>query len=325
MDVENILQEKLASLPAGEHSDGLKAVRLHIQAAIRHYRRGQQNDETAFTDAVYRCNQAFEGSIKEAYRVLAAKNPDKISPADIEAFLSSSGVLRERVLAQFTNYRREWRNPSTHDYKLDFDEDEALLAIVSVAVFAIVLCDQIESKLAFFAAQSTAQPVSLQLLPTGDLLDKVVDAIKRFLESYEPNPSASSGIVIYAQTEGALAGSLSKELSIAGIKVVQNDTRQKLEVDIVAEGLGDTVAIELKVTRLPETAFERALLRAKQLIREGSFAGVAVVIIVRGTKEYSVFTPTSLAKDENIKVIFPTEHLQRITHEDEIPHEKEAH
>jgi hypothetical protein len=140
MDVQSILIGKVSKLPDGEHSEGLKAVLLHIESAVRHFRRGQQeSDETYFTDAIYRCNQAFEGSIKEAYRVLASKNPDKITPAEIESFLASGDILRKRVLDQFTNYRREWRNPSTHDYKLDFDEDEALLAIVSVAVFAIVI------------------------------------------------------------------------------------------------------------------------------------------------------------------------------------------
>jgi hypothetical protein len=72
-------------------------------------------DETAFTDAIYRTNQAFEGSLKEAYRVLTGKNPLKLRPFDIETFFQEQRILRSRVLAQFSNYRTEWRNPATHD------------------------------------------------------------------------------------------------------------------------------------------------------------------------------------------------------------------
>jgi len=123
---------------------------LSIEVAHRHLARGQaQNDETAFTDAIYRTNQAFEGSIKEAYRVLASKEPANKTPFQIEQYLQKHGVLRERVLTQFTRYRTEWRNPSTHDYKLDFDEDEAFLAIVSVSAFVKVLVDQIIEALAY--------------------------------------------------------------------------------------------------------------------------------------------------------------------------------
>src|SRR5437764_425266 len=98
MDVQSILASKISKLSSGDHSAGLDAVRLHIDSAVRHFKRGQQDgDETCFTDAIYRCNQAFEGSIKEAYRVLALKNPEKVAPAEIEAFLASGKVLRKRV------------------------------------------------------------------------------------------------------------------------------------------------------------------------------------------------------------------------------------
>ncbi|MCK1339153.1 hypothetical protein IVB38_24875 [Bradyrhizobium sp. 38] len=49
---------------------------------------------------------------------------------------------------------------STHDYALDFDEDEGLMAIVSVTVFAIVLCDQIDGKLPFDTAADPRAPAA---------------------------------------------------------------------------------------------------------------------------------------------------------------------
>jgi len=143
MNLLDILRSRSANLPEGEYTLGINAVVQHIDVATKHLLRGQETtDETAFTDAIYRTNQAFEGSLKEAYRVLAGKDPAHETANNIESYLQQQNLLRPRVLAQFTNYRREWRNPSTHDYRLDFDEDEALLAIVTVAAFAIVLIDQ---------------------------------------------------------------------------------------------------------------------------------------------------------------------------------------
>ena len=50
MDVQQILSEKIERLPIGDHIDGLKAVRLHIETALRHFHRGQADvDESAFT------------------------------------------------------------------------------------------------------------------------------------------------------------------------------------------------------------------------------------------------------------------------------------
>ena len=137
MNLVETLQKKIEVLGAGEYVPGLRAVLMHIETAFKHLSRGQRtDDQAAFTDAIYRTNQAFEGSIKEAYRVLAGQDPTKTRPFDIENYLEKNSVFRTRVLNQISSYRKEWRNPSTHDYKLDFDESEAFLAIVSVSALA---------------------------------------------------------------------------------------------------------------------------------------------------------------------------------------------
>ncbi|WP_247413499.1 hypothetical protein [Bradyrhizobium sp. 176] len=52
-----ILDQKIKDLPAGPYKIGLKAVMAHIDAAIKHYKRGQSEpDQTLFTDVVFRCN-----------------------------------------------------------------------------------------------------------------------------------------------------------------------------------------------------------------------------------------------------------------------------
>src|SRR6266478_6573129 len=158
MDLLKILKNRVATLPDGEYTAGLSAVIKHVEVGTRHLKRAQRSkDDSAFTDAIYRSNQAFEGSLKEAYRVLAGKDPSRESPNSIASYLEKQNVLKPRVLAQFGNYRTEWRNPSTHDYKLKFDEDEALLAIVTVSAFAIVLMDQIAEQLSFYQTRAATR------------------------------------------------------------------------------------------------------------------------------------------------------------------------
>lgn len=146
-------------MPVGEYSTGLGAIVRHVRAAIRHLDRGQEDDSDSCTDVIYRMNQAYEGSLKEAYRVLAGKDPSGLTPFQIEGYLETHSVVRPRVLTQLTRYRQDYRNPSTHDYKLDFDKDEALLAIVSVCGFALLLANQISSRLASEAAQAKTTPI----------------------------------------------------------------------------------------------------------------------------------------------------------------------
>lgn len=308
MDVQSILVAKISGLPSGEHSEGLKAVRAHIESAIRHFRRGQQEGaETYFTDAIYRCNQAFEGSIKEAYRVLASKNPEKVSLAEIETFLASGTVLRKKVLDQFTNYRREWRNPSTHDYKLDFDEDEALVAIVSVAVFSIVLCDQIESKLAFLSAQAAASATPPTQLPAGDPLDQVAEVVKRFAESYKyPASARSTPLAAVQHVEGTLGGFLAAELSKLALTVKSNVMLgRNFEADLLVQGVNERIVIELKLTRRPQAVvLEQALRHVERLIGVGHASGGIALLLLGDEREYGISVPNNVLSSK-VRVVSP--------------------
>ena len=97
MDLLESLRTKLNILPDGDHSAGLRAVLVHVEAAFKHLSRGQElTDESLFTDAVYRTNQAFEGSIKEAYRVLAGSDPAKLRPFGIETYLDKHKIFKAR-------------------------------------------------------------------------------------------------------------------------------------------------------------------------------------------------------------------------------------
>ncbi len=185
MDLVKILEDTVTALPAGEYTSGLTAILRHISAAIRHFEGLSGSHGDRFTDAVYRTNQAYEGSLKEAYRVLAELDPTKKTPHEIEEYLEQKEILRPRVLTQITRYRHDYRNPSTHDYKLDFDQSEALLAITSTCGFAKLLIDQISEKIAFNNAilKSNISPEEISNLVTAEELAFYASKIaKSYLE-----------------------------------------------------------------------------------------------------------------------------------------------
>lgn len=314
MDIQEILHQKIKELPIGPYGDGLGAVRSHIDAAVRHFLRGQNEpDETLFTDVIFRCNQAFEGSIKEAYRVIARRDPRSVKPYDIEQFLEKSGLLRKKVLDQFTVYRREWRNASAHDYTLDFDEDEALLAIVTVTAFAIVLTDQIGGQIAFddaaAAAPTHALSVTEQSMP---LLELVTNKAVAFAENHiDAVGSTHSPAHDYYRLEGALAGYLSSELAaLPGIVVEQNKRFASSEADIVVGRHAERVVIELKRTseKTGKTSVRsvahRGVTQVALYLHEADVIGAVVLVYSMLGGKYSI-TPASGALSDVVRIVAP--------------------
>jgi hypothetical protein len=192
MDLAATLRQKIAAVGDGPHLVGLRSVERHVEAAFRHLERGKRDrDDSAFFDSILRSNHAFEGSLKEAYRVLAGKDPENARPFDIESYLESNSLLHARVLSMFTGYRKEWRNPSTHDHRLSFNESEAFIATVTVCAFACLLCDQIAERLAFEATKLEAERHRAGLAPeiakvNEPLRVRVASALLTFGTSYEP-------------------------------------------------------------------------------------------------------------------------------------------
>jgi hypothetical protein len=285
MDLVDTLRRKITALEDGEYLPGLKAVLLHVETAFRHLSRGQQaSDDTAFTDAIYRTNQAFEGSVKEAYRVLAGKDPSKKTPYEIEDYLEKKNTFRSRVLGQLTTYRTEWRNPSTHDYKLDFDESEAFLAIVSVTAFACLLLDQISERLAFNKAQAAVDQQKTQIVENleesmgADLQTRAAELLARFCSI--PLPYHAQDVVpSESQIVGALQGFLA---SIAPDVTVVPEAlfgkEMKYRVDLLLSRDDEQVVVEVKSSRYSGDAHE--LFRQMAIIFDfsGVSRGIAIVV-----------------------------------------------
>ena len=256
MDLLRILRSKIDVLEEGDYIPGLRAVLLHIETASRHLLRGQeQEDETAFTDAIYRTNQAFEGSLKEAYRVLAEQDPERKRPFDIENFFEQNSIFRQRVLAQFTNYRTEWRNPSAHDYKLDFDESEAFLAIVSVAAFACLVLDQVTGKLSYLQAKTEADTKQVEIqerlasVEDSDLLNRTAQILREFSHqqsSFNTDRSKRTEVQVIGQLAGFFA-SAAPDLEVLSEYKIPSEA--SAIADFIISDKSSHVVIELKRAR----------------------------------------------------------------------------
>lgn len=276
MDLVDTLRKKIVVLEEGEYIPGLKAVLLHIETAFRHLSRGQEgDDDTAFTDAIYRTNQAFEGSVKEAYRVLADQDPAKKRPYDIENYLEQNNIFRSRVLSQLTTYRTEWRNPSAHDYKLDFDESEAFLAIVSVSAFACLLLDQIAERLAYTRSQAEAEAQKAELAANlartmnADLLARVIDLLIQFCAIHLPSASASFSKQTESQVIGALHGFLASAAPELSVKTeARLDAEKQFRADLLVTRGDERLVIEIK-RRLMKRGYANAVAQVEQYLLIG--------------------------------------------------------
>lgn len=230
--------------------------------------------------------------MKEAYRVLADKDPNCMTPAKIEDYLSTENVLRERVMDHFSAYRTKWRNPSAHDYMLDFDENEALLAIVSVTVFAIVLSDQIRSRLAAAQAERAAPHPSAAISPSISLLDELSRYLLAFASTYEATAS-STATEAASEYEGALHGYLVAQFaSTASIEVLAGFRQDGREADIAVRRGDEIIAIEIKYMHKPQDSRVFSGLHYLGELQRRGFSEGILVATVMGDKEIipAVFT-----------------------------------
>lgn len=311
MDIVEINREKVKLAGDGSHAPGLKAILVHIKTAVAHLFRGQNTgDETAFTDAIYRTNQAFEGSLKEAYRVLTGKNPDKKTPYLIEEYFTTHDIFRSRVLTQFKNYRTEWRNPSTHDYKLDFDSSESFLAIVSVCAFTNVLLDQIIEKLAYDRSKLETESekeriVNLLKESENDLSSYTANLIVEFLKQYKPKHEGPR--MREAELLGSLSGFIESVAPMNQVDLeVQLTERGYPIADLLIERDKEKILVELKSMR-----FSRKLVNVglEQLERYFELSGIeAGVLVIANYPFESIFvSEIVISGGKKVLVVAPNE------------------
>ncbi len=311
MDLVDTLRKKIDVLEDGDYVPGLKAVLLHIETAFRHLSRGQEtDDEPAFTDAIYRTNQAFEGSVKEAYRVLAGQDPAKKRPFDIENYLEQNNIFRSRVLSQLTTYRTEWRNPSAHDYKLDFDESEAFLAIVSVSAFACLLLDQIAERIAYTRslaeaeAQKAVLEASLAQTVNADLLIRLTDLLNQFCAIHLPSTSSSSKAT-ESQVIGALHGFLSSAAPELAVETeARLDADKPFRADLLVSRGGEKVVIEIK-RRLMRQNYANAVAQVEHYLLIGGVKDGILLFLPDAPSDMERIDTTIAGVDGRLVVLSP--------------------
>lgn len=294
MDLLQILRSKIEVLDHGAQAIGLTAVLSHVTVATKHLERGQSlKDDSAFTDAVYRCNQAFEGSIKEAYRVLAEKDPEKVRPYDIESYLEANQVFHSRVLALFTHYRREWRNPSTHDYTLSFTESEAFVAITSVASFATVLCDEILEKLALRHAQSDPELLEFAAsIAAGRKNEPMVWQLAHALVDIGSHFTRESPdhTLLESQFVGLVAGVLGNSNQGYEVEIDKKlGSDGRLRPDMVIRAKSEELILEVKRAKTTDAALQSAIQQVEIYLTVAKLRDGVVFFTPNGSKEYALY------------------------------------
>jgi hypothetical protein len=283
MDLVALLRRQVAALPPGPYRPGLEAVVTHVDCAFRHRQRGiDAADDTLFSDAIYRCNHAFEGGLKEAYRVLANKDPNRVTPYEIETYLEKGAVFRERVLKQLTIYRTEWRNPSTHDYTLDFDQSESLLAIVNVAAFTSMVLDQIAEQLAFEQSKEETDKSgtgqAIRMPAQASLQAHLATLIQEFCRSHIPE-GADGAPPTERQLIGALHGFLA---STAPNLIVETEPQlaadKPFRPDLVVRLGPESVVVELK-RRFHKATYHNAIAQVEHYMLIGGLQNGLLVFM----------------------------------------------
>jgi hypothetical protein len=198
---------------------------------------------------------------------------------------------------------------------MDFNEDEALLAIVSVAAFAIVLCDPISERAAFNLMQPDIIVASAAISGGAGLLEQVTNAVQTYVLENNLNPvhsdpgkfrtmgpdellaryeQSQNTMAAYQQIEEALAGFLTSAFAAKpAIEVRLHHMltdAPRLEADIAISNSAETVIVEIKYGRDRSTvarAVQNAERQALAFLELENIASVVLVSLV-GESDYEV-------------------------------------
>ncbi|MGW9128866.1 hypothetical protein ACWGPW_28480 [Paenibacillus chitinolyticus] len=254
MDLLDKLNQKGKMIESASVIEGIKAVLRHIEIAERHLNRAvHENDDDLINDVIYRTNQAFEGMLKEAYVVLTEDINEQISPFQIEKYLTENNIFTQRVMELLNNYRRNWRNPSTHNHKLFFDEQEALLAIVSVSAFIYILLDQIIETINFRKEQQEVQTkyeIILNKMGNYGSLS-FIDQLSTLLHEFSKD-LVSGEVLLLKEVEligqlGGFISTLDPSIRIIKESIVKND--YLFRPDFIFEKDGQKIVMEVKIPK----------------------------------------------------------------------------
>jgi hypothetical protein len=268
MDLLAEIKSKAQKIPE-EDRPGVAALIRHLEQAERCLERGRAGEDDYFTDVIYRTNHAYEGALKEAFEKLTGSDASHKTPHEIENHLEESSVLRSRVLDLMRNYRKEWRNPSTHEYELFFTGQEALLAIITVSAFVTVLLDQVLDQLTIKNQPKTSATsiktivASIPNYAAFGPADKTTSLIQAFVSTFSLMPGPSGVPSRESYIEAAIASFLREaepnfEVVLEPSVTVDGRT---LRPDILVKMGEATIVIEVKRLIRPGLSRDAAVLQ----------------------------------------------------------------
>ena len=275
MDLLQEIKTRIESLAGAACESGIKAAVRHIEVAERYLARSRKEQEDdLLNDVVYRSNQAFEGMLKEAYSVFPETDASEKSPHQIEQRLLKDDVLSSRVLELFQNYRRNWRNPSTHDHTLFFSNQEALLAIVSVSAFAAVLVDQITEELSYRHEKTEAieKREALSKFLKGYSKLSFIDQAISLLKAFSADISHAKNYLEKAR-DSELLGRLSGFITSVDPKLEINREplyEGHLKPDLVIKKNSESIVIEMKRARFLRGFLDGAIVQISNYLKSAS-------------------------------------------------------
>jgi len=252
MDLLNEIKLKAERFPKDYRTIGIEAVLLHIETAEKYFKRAkEESDENLYTDVIYRTNHAYEGILKEAYLMFADKESENINPYEIENYFLDNNIFNDRVLNLFSNYRKEWRNVSTHDYKLFFSAQEAFLAIVNVSAFVIILLDQIIEKINSLIEKQKIEKKIKSIISKIDRYDSLPfhDKIRSLLiQFYTSEKSEIDSGINESELVGKIIGflgTIDSDLLIERDNIVEYK-HGKFQIDLIVSKNNEKVVVEIK-------------------------------------------------------------------------------
>ncbi len=284
MNLLELITDKSTMLINNSTDNGISSVINHIEIAMKHYDVARDGTDYLYNDVVYRCNQAYEGALKEAYRVIAKKDHKRKTPNQIEKYFEESSVLKERVLALLKNYRQEWRNISTHDYQIVFADQEAFLAIVSISAFTNILFDQMLYTKAFDDEIDILKinDVMPKVNSSRTLVENIVNSLERYRFKKFLSINGSMMEIRSIQIHGSLYAYLSQlkdDISVIDdYKIIEHDElKNSYNVDFLITKGNEKCIVEVKNTRNASIDMEDS--GKKQLMKYLTVSGIQTGIL----------------------------------------------
>lgn len=251
--------------------------------------------------------------------MLAEESADQKTPYEIEEYLLNTSILKSRVVDFLKNYRREWRNPSTHDYKLFFSEQESYLAIINVSAFVSILVDQMVEKLTY--SQKYVELESAAILAREGMqgfdslaaIDKVYKILMSYSVYYIKNfEEMSKKERIHSNAE--MAAFIQRVAPSFKVKIEPDFTLadKKVSLDFIVNADSEDVAIEARAPRPSDAGYDDAAInQLSEQLRETGIKNGVVFFYPGKSGDITVATTSSTIwpPDLNLREVFSDDPL----------------